>query len=138
MCIRDSCKVVAGRKPQDYWRIVEGANLGDHHFKDDVKKNQALFERYDKWFRRNFGRQSEPVTIGANQVSHVLVGSMPPDLDLRLSYQGFAGAKVRLSRADKVFFAASAGDYDKVQEELVINKAKEVLGHDLSELNKTQ
>ncbi|MBT1154264.1 hypothetical protein J1C56_01520 [Aminobacter anthyllidis] len=132
------CKVSPSRRPQPYWRVVEAAKGGDQISKEAVASRNAIHARYDSWFRASFGKASEDVTIGIDQMNHAIVGPLPASPDDRLPYRGIADATVQLARTDYAFFAASRQDYDSKHSELVTKKAQQLAGGDLTSLNRTQ
>jgi hypothetical protein len=132
------CKVSPSRRPQPFWRVVEAAKDGDQISKEAVASRNAIHARYDSWFRGSFGKASEEVTIGIDQMNHAIVGPLPASPDDRLPYRGLTDATVQLARTDYAFFAASRQDYDSKHSELVTKKAQQLAGGDLTSLNRKQ
>lgn len=132
------CKISISRRPQPFWRVVEAAKGGDQISKEAVASRNAIYNRYDRWFRASFGKASEEVTIGIDQMNHAIVGPLPASLEERLPYRGITDATVQLARTDYAFVAASRDDYDSKHSELVTKKAQQLAGGDLTTLNRKQ
>lgn len=132
------CKISPSRRPQPFWRVVEAAKGGDQISKEAVASRNAIYNRYDSWFRASFGKASEEVTVGIDQMNHAIVGPLPASPDERLPYRGITDATVQLARTDYAFVAASRDDYDSKHTELVTRKAQQLAGGDLASLNRTQ
>lgn len=130
------CKVSPSRRPQPYWRVVEAAKGGDQTSKEAVASRNAIYNRYDSWFRASFGKASEEVTVGIDRMNHAIVGPLPASLEKRLPYRGITDATVQLARTDYAFVAASRQDYDLKHSELVAKKAQQLAGGDLASLNR--
>jgi hypothetical protein len=100
------------------------ANDNDAKYAEKMKKYRA----YNSYFRRQFGVDSDDVSIGVSVMNHVAIGPVPGQ-DGRLPFRSLEGAEIRVSPSAFVFFG-SEGDYVRAKKEAVTKAASRITGGD--------
>ncbi len=100
------------------------ANDNDAKYAEKMKKYRA----YNSYFRRQFGVESDDVSIGVSVMNHVAIGPVPRQ-DGRLPFRSLEGAEIRVSPLAFAFFG-SEGDYVKTKKDAVTKAASRITGSD--------
>lgn len=126
------CRVQPRRRPADHWLFVKRAKKTPS-FQETLQENVSAYGKYSNWFTDNFGQGSETGVIGIETVSHVLVGPLPPALEMRVVYKPLEGADVKVTDPGKIL-VTDERTYKATVKALVADLAAKAAGGDLKNL----
>jgi hypothetical protein len=101
------------------------ANDNEAKFNDRLAK----YRSFNRYFKRQFGVDSDEVAIGANVMNHAVVGAVPANLDARIAYKTIENAELRVTPVAFIF-AGSMTDYVAAKTSAAAARASEMSGKD--------
>lgn len=129
-----SCKVDPVLKPTANSSVAREAKT-DAGIKDVLTSITTRHHRFNDFFRRNFGTESYPVTVGGESVSSMLIGPAPSDLKQRSAFKSLQGSTIHMINSGTLI-VGSRSDYKKAFRQSVMDASAKFVVGPLSSLNK--
>jgi hypothetical protein len=108
-----------------------GVKMQLHRANDNDAKyseKMAKYSAYNNYFRRQFGVDSDDVSIGVSVMDHAAIGPVP-EPDARVPFKTLEGATIRATPGAFAFYG-SEGDYVVAKKAAVISAASKIIGSD--------
>ncbi len=110
------CGITLARKPHRRWSAMN--RKSNSYNKDSIRVWRKRYNKYNAWFKRQFGVSASENYIAASRGSHVLIGPMPATLESRFPYKPLEDSVVKVVPTG-IFLAGSRSDYEAAYQNVV-------------------
>jgi len=101
------------------------ANNNDEKFAELLAK----YKTYNNFFRRQFGVDSDGVSIGVSVMNHAAVGPVPADPEARIAFRTLENSAIAVTNASFVLYGSDT-EYVAGKKAAIIKAASKVAGRD--------